>query len=71
MQLMRSSLHRQTRTVLEHCAGTALNSKLIGSHNEFFSKMVVDAVMHLDEDLDIKLIGIKKEKGGSMDVCKP
>jgi len=55
------------RTVLERCAGTALNSKLIGSHNKFFSKMVVDAVMHLDEDLNINLIGIKKEKGGSMD----
>lgn len=56
------------RQVLERCAATALNSKLIGSHNDFFSKMVVDAVMHLDEDLDINLIGIKKEKGGSMEV---
>jgi hypothetical protein len=58
----------EMRTVLERCAGTALNSKLIGSHNAFFSKMVVDAVMHLDEDLNIDLIGIKKEKGGSMEV---
>ncbi|ELR17257.1 Tcomplex protein 1, eta subunit [Acanthamoeba castellanii str. Neff] len=57
----------EMRTVLERCAGTALNSKLIGSHNAFFSKMVVDAVMHLDEDLNIDLIGIKKEKGGSME----
>jgi T-complex protein 1 subunit eta len=61
-------MRSEMRTVLERCAGTALNSKLIGSHNQFFSKMVVDAVMHLDEDLNIDLIGIKKEKGGSMEV---
>jgi hypothetical protein len=30
--------------------------------------MIVDAVMHLDEDLDIDMIGIKKETGGSMEV---
>lgn len=57
----------EMRKVLERCAATALNSKLIGSHNQFFSKMVVDAVMHLDDDLDLNLIGIKKEKGGSME----
>jgi len=57
----------EMRTVLERCAGTAINSKLIGSHNQFFSKMVVDAVMHLDEDLSLDLIGIKKVKGGSME----
>jgi len=55
------------RVLLERCAGTAMNSKLIGSHQQFFSKMVVDAVMHLEDDLDINLIGIKKEKGGSME----
>ena len=64
-------INSEMRTVLERCAGTALNSKLIGSHNAFFSKMVVDAVMHLDEDLNIDLIGIKKEKGGSMEVLLP
>eukprot|EP01087_Luapelamoeba_hula_P020453 TRINITY_DN697_c0_g1_i2.p1 TRINITY_DN697_c0_g1~~TRINITY_DN697_c0_g1_i2.p1 ORF type:complete len:618 (-),score=136.46 TRINITY_DN697_c0_g1_i2:28-1701(-) len=55
------------REMLERCAATTMNSKLIGSHGVFFSKMVVDAVMSLDDDLDINLIGIKKEKGGSME----
>lgn len=55
------------RQVLERLAATALNSKLIGSHRDFFAKMVVDAVMSLDEDLDLDMIGIKKEKGGSME----
>lgn len=58
---------KEMRIVLERCAGTALNSKLIGSHKAFFGKMVVDAVMHLDDDLDLPYIGIKKEKGGSME----
>eukprot|EP01090_Pellita_catalonica_P001846 TRINITY_DN11574_c0_g1_i1.p1 TRINITY_DN11574_c0_g1~~TRINITY_DN11574_c0_g1_i1.p1 ORF type:complete len:542 (+),score=103.28 TRINITY_DN11574_c0_g1_i1:184-1626(+) len=55
------------RDLLIKCAATSLNSKLIGSHKEFFSNMVVDAVMSLDDDLDIDLIGTKKEKGGSME----
>lgn len=54
--------------MLEKCAGTALNSKLIGSHKKFFAPMVVDAVMHLDDDQDLDLIGIKKIPGGSMEV---
>eukprot|EP01027_Heterolobosea_sp_BB2_P025272 GEZU01038781.1.p1 GENE.GEZU01038781.1~~GEZU01038781.1.p1 ORF type:complete len:572 (-),score=215.95 GEZU01038781.1:179-1894(-) len=55
------------KELLTKCAGTALNSKLIGGANkEFFAKMVVDAVMHLDEDLDIDLIGIKKVQGGAL-----
>lgn len=57
----------ERRSLLQKCAGTALNSKLIGGQNkEFFSKMCVDAVMHLDEDLDLDLIGIKKVPGGTM-----
>jgi T-complex protein 1 subunit eta len=52
---------------LEKCAGTAMNSKLIASHKQFFSKMVVDAVNTLDEDLDLDMIGIKKESGGGME----
>jgi len=55
------------REYLERCAGTAMNSKLIASHKVFFSKMVVDAVQILDEDLDINMIGIKKESGGAME----
>lgn len=35
---------------------------------DFFAKMVVDAVLKLDEDLNIDLIGIKKESGGALQV---
>jgi len=56
------------REILEKCASTALNSKLVHSHRDFFSKMVVDAVLKLDNSLlDLDLIGIKKEKGGSLE----
>jgi len=48
------------------CAQTSLNSKIISRYKEFFSKMVVDAVMHLNEDLNKEDIGIKKITGGSV-----
>jgi T-complex protein 1 subunit eta len=54
------------RELLVRCAGTALNSKLIAGQKGFFAKMCVDAVMHLDEDLDDNMIGIKKVPGGSV-----
>ncbi|XP_039224773.1 T-complex protein 1 subunit eta [Crotalus tigris] len=53
--------------LLQKCAGTALSSKLISQHKEFFAKMVVDAVMMLDELLQIKMIGIKKVQGGALE----
>ena len=57
------------RELLEKCAATAMSSKLISSHETFFVKMVVDAVLTLDqEDLDEKLIGVKKIPGGAMQV---
>ena len=49
------------------CAMTSLNSKIISKYKEFFGKMVVDAVLYLDEDLDKSDIGIKKVTGGSVD----
>lgn len=55
------------KDLLKKCAATTLNSKLIASKREFFSQMVVDAVMHLDSDLSLELIGIKKQAGGSME----
>lgn len=56
--------HRQ---VLEKCAGTALNSKLICQNKDLFAPMVVDAVLALDRQLlDINLVGIKKVPGGSV-----
>jgi len=55
------------REFLENCAATALQSKLVAGHKEFFAKMVVDAVQRLDpRELDIELVGIKKEPGGSL-----
>ena len=50
---------------LMRCAQTSLNSKIIARYREFFGKMVVDAVMHLDSDLNKEDIGIKKCVGGS------
>lgn len=55
------------RQLLERCATTAMSSKLISKNSEFFTKMVVDAVMLLDDDLDENMIGIKKVVGGSME----
>eukprot|EP01061_Rhynchopus_euleeides_P003872 TRINITY_DN13149_c0_g1_i1.p1 TRINITY_DN13149_c0_g1~~TRINITY_DN13149_c0_g1_i1.p1 ORF type:complete len:570 (+),score=278.01 TRINITY_DN13149_c0_g1_i1:69-1778(+) len=52
--------------LLRKCAQTALNSKLINHEKGFFAKMAVDAVLSLDADADLDLIGIKKVQGGSM-----
>lgn len=44
-----------------------MNSKLIYSQKDFFTKMVVDAVMSLDqESLNERLIGVKRVPGGAM-----
>ncbi|KAF4089132.1 hypothetical protein AMELA_G00062970 [Ameiurus melas] len=58
---------QEQRHLLEKCAATALNSKLIAVQKEFFSKMVVDAVMMLDELLPLKMIGMKKVQGGALE----
>lgn len=57
----------EQRALLEKCAATALNSKLIHQQKEFFSKMVVDAVLILDELLPLNMIGIKKVSGGALE----
>lgn len=57
--------------MLEKCAMTALSSKLISQQKVFFAKMVVDAVMMLDELLQLKMIGIKKVQGGALEVSEP
>jgi len=57
----------EKRSLLEKCAATSLNSKLVASHKEFFAKMLVEAVLTLDEDLTLDLIGIKKESGGGLE----
>ncbi len=56
----------EKRDLLLKCAMTSLNSKIISRQKEFFGNMVVDAVMHLSEDLNKSDIGIKKITGGSV-----
>lgn len=56
------------RELLIKCASTSMSSKLIHHHKPFFSNMVVDAVLTLDQDdLDESLLGIKKIPGGGME----
>ncbi|XP_055857435.1 T-complex protein 1 subunit eta [Episyrphus balteatus] len=57
----------EQRELLEKCAATAMSSKLIHQQKDFFSKMVVDAVLALDEMLPLNMIGIKKVTGGSLE----
>uniref|UniRef100_A0A1I8N065 T-complex protein 1 subunit eta n=1 Tax=Musca domestica TaxID=7370 RepID=A0A1I8N065_MUSDO len=57
----------EQRSLLHKCAATAMSSKLIHQQKEFFSKMVVDAVLTLDELLPLNMIGIKKITGGSLE----
>ncbi|KAF3906673.1 hypothetical protein ABW20_dc0109999 [Dactylellina cionopaga] len=55
------------RDILLKLAGTAMNSKLIKRNSAFFTKMVVDAVLSLDQDdLNERLIGMKKVPGGAL-----
>jgi T-complex protein 1 subunit eta len=56
----------EKRDLLLKCAMTSLNSKIISRQKEFFGNMVVDAVMHLSDDLNKADIGIKKITGGSV-----
>lgn len=58
------------RSLLEKCAATALSSKLIHQQKDFFAKMVVDAVLSLDELLPLNMIGIKKIPGGALEVSE-
>lgn len=57
----------ELRNLLEKCAQTTLSSKLISQQKNFFSKLVVDAVMQLDELLPLNMIGIKKVQGGALE----
>ena len=63
-----SYISREMNNLLKKCAATALSSKVIARQKEFFSQMVVDAVRHLDDLLPLNMIGVKKVKGGSLEV---
>ena len=56
----------EKRELLEKCAQTSLNSKIIAKQKVFFGKMVVDAVSSISADLNKEDIGIKKITGGSV-----
>lgn len=57
----------ELRSLLTKCASTAMSSKLIHQQKEFFSEMVVDAVLSLDELLPLNMIGVKKINGGALE----
>jgi T-complex protein 1 subunit eta len=58
---------KELRDLLEKCAATAMSSKLIAGHKDFFSKLVVDAVSLLGDLLPLNMIGIKKITGGGLE----
>jgi len=57
----------EQRNILKKCAATTLSSKLVAHSKEFFSEMVVNAVMCLDELVPLNMIGIKKVQGGALE----
>merc|ERR1719499_1292396 len=65
-----SKSEAEVRDMLEKCAMTAMNSKLIAGHKEFFGPLVVDAVQSLDEDMNLSMIGMEQVSGGSVTECK-
>lgn len=59
---------QEMRALLERCARTALNSKLISDQGVFFARLAVDAVQSLDpRDPDERLIGMKRVPGGAVE----
>lgn len=64
---IKKSDKKEHRALLEKCASTAMSSKLIHHQKDFFSKMVVDAVLQLDELMPLNMIGIKKVTGGALE----
>ncbi|XP_060551128.1 T-complex protein 1 subunit eta-like isoform X2 [Ruditapes philippinarum] len=66
VQIKRSNPEDQRQMLLK-CAATSLSSKLVSHQKEFFSKMVVDAVLMLDELLPLNMIGVKKITGGALE----
>ncbi len=55
---------------LINCAKTSMSSKIIGSENDFYSKMVVDAITYVKQGdkYPVKAVNVVKNHGGnSMD----
>nr|WCZ58575.1 T-complex protein 1 subunit beta [Andalucia godoyi] len=63
---LRDKSREELRTLLARCAETTLQSKLVSGQGAFFADMIVDAVMALDEELELDMIGIKKVQGGAL-----
>jgi len=61
-----SKTPEERSVLLQRCAETSLNSKLVSGQKQFLGKMVVQAVSLLDDTLDKDMIGIKKVTGGSV-----
>merc|ERR1712137_924190 len=67
MEIAVDTAEGNQRDTLRKLAGTAMSSKLIHRNADFFTTMVVDAVLSLDQDdLNNKLIGVKKVTGGAL-----
>lgn len=67
MEIAVTTREGNQRETLRRLAATAMSSKLIHRNSDFFTTMVVDAVLSLDQDdLNEKLIGIKKITGGAL-----
>ncbi len=67
MEIAVTTREGSQRETLRRLAATAMSSKLIHRNADFFTTMVVDAVLSLDQDdLNEKLIGIKKITGGAL-----
>jgi T-complex protein 1 subunit eta len=57
----------EKRSLLKKCAMTTLSSKLVAHQKDFFSDIVVDAVMQLGGLLPLNMIGVKKVSGGALE----
>lgn len=67
VRLNDSQSDAEKRSLLQKCAMTTLSSKLVSQQKEFFAKIVVDAVLQLDELLPLNMIGVKKVQGGALE----
>jgi T-complex protein 1 subunit eta len=69
VQLNSLQKDEELRSLLMKCARTAMTSKIIYNHADFFTAMVVDAVLRLDaaDSLNESLIGIKRIPGGGVE----